>query len=110
LNHGKNKTIRLACDSSSYGVGAVFSHVIEDGKERPIAFASRTLNDGERNYPHVEKEALSLIFGEKKFHKYFYGRRFLLVYGLTGDLSRNTQEVICSYQRSFMTSLLYDAV
>ena len=52
---------------------------MEDGKERPIAFASRTLNDSERNYPHVEKEALSLIFGEKEFHKYFYGRRFLLV-------------------------------
>jgi hypothetical protein len=73
------KPIRLARNSSSYGIGAIISHVMEDGKERPIELASRTLNDSERNYPQVEKEALSLIFGVKKFYKYLYGRRFLLM-------------------------------
>lgn len=67
----------LSCDSSSYGIGCVL-HQNENGKLRPVAFASRTLSAPERNYSMVEKEALACVFGVKKMHQYLYGRSFEL--------------------------------
>ena len=71
--------IRLAGDTSNYRIGAVLSHVLPNGTEHPIAYASRTLKPSERNYAQLEKEALSLVYGIQKFHKYIYGRSFTLV-------------------------------
>ena len=47
-----------------------------DGNERPVGFASRTLNKAKQNYSHLDKEALAIIFGVKKYHQYLFGRQF----------------------------------
>ena len=72
-HYDTKKPIKLACDASSYGVGAVLSHMHDNGEERPIAFGSRKMTTAEKNYSQV-----AIIFGIKKFHKYLWGRTFTL--------------------------------
>ncbi|KAK2566762.1 Transposon Tf2-6 polyprotein [Acropora cervicornis] len=71
--------MELSVDASPYGVGAVIMHVYPNRLRRPIAFASRTLNEHEKRYGQIDKEALAIMFGLKRFHLYLYGRHFTIL-------------------------------
>ena len=54
-------------------------HVYPNGTRRPIAYGSRTLNEHEKRYGQIDKEALAIMFGLKCFHLYLYGRHFTIL-------------------------------
>ena len=72
-----DKTFTLTTDASNYALGAVLSQSV-DGKDLPIAYASRTLNSHEINYSTIEKELLSIVWSTKYFRPYLYGKRFII--------------------------------
>ena len=78
VHYDPDLPIVVSSDASSCGLGSVLSHRLPDGSDKPIAYASRSLSDCEKKYAQLEKEALALIFGMSKFHKYLFGREFLL--------------------------------
>lgn len=71
--------LRLYTDSSSYGLGCVLTQKQGDGSEKPIAFGSRSLNAAELKYSVIDKEALAIIYGIKKFNQYLFGNKFTLI-------------------------------
>ena len=73
-----HKPLVLACDASNYGIGAVLSHIVNVGEERPITYISCTLSPAEKHYSQLEKEALAIVFAVKKFHHYLIGRHFTI--------------------------------
>ena len=71
------KPFVLHTDASTTGLGAVLYQKQEDGKERVIAYASRTLNKLERNYDAHKLEFLALKWAiMDRFHEYLYGATF----------------------------------
>ena len=78
VHYDAKKEVIFGCDASPYGTGAVLSHQLANGVEKPIAFASRSLISTEKKYSQIDKEALALIFGVETFHKYLFGHPFVL--------------------------------
>lgn len=72
-----SKEFILTTDASDFAIGAVLSQGTI-GKDRPIAYASRTLNKTEERYSTIEKELLAIVWAIKEFRHYLYGRKFKL--------------------------------
>ena len=70
-------TYYLDTDASDIGLGAVLSQ-IQDGTERSIAYASRSLNAAERNYCTTRKELLGVVYGLKQYRQFLLGRPFVI--------------------------------
>ena len=67
----------LDTDASNFGISGVLSQ-LQDGTERVIAYASKSLNKAQRNYCTTNKELLAVVTFVKHFRHYLLGRKFLI--------------------------------
>ena len=65
----------LDTDASNFGIGAVLSQV-QNGTERVISYASKTLTHSQRNYCTTYRELLALVEFIPYFKHYLLGQRF----------------------------------
>jgi hypothetical protein len=69
-----NSPFELMTDASDFAVGAVLGQRIGK-KPVVIYYASKTLDDAQRNYTVTEKELLAIVFALEKFRSYLLGSR-----------------------------------
>ncbi|KAJ8868363.1 hypothetical protein PR048_029879 [Dryococelus australis] len=99
-HYDENKPLVLTCDATPYVLGAVMAVKEKNGQEWPLAFASRTLSDTERNYGQFDKKGLALVYGVNKFQKYLFG--------WTSTIFSRQQAIVgvgCHYQTWWKTPL-----
>jgi hypothetical protein len=73
-----DREFTLYTDASDVGLGVVLSQHDDNGIERVVAYASRSLRPRERNYATTEKEALAIHYGTQYFRLYLLGVKFTI--------------------------------
>ena len=71
---------RLYTDAWNIGLGAILAQK-QEGKERIISCASRTLNKSEQNYSATKKECFAVVWGFKNFRNYLIANNFKVCTG-----------------------------
>lgn len=74
-----SKAFTVHTDACDVGLGAALTQTGENGHERAIAFASRTLHKVERPYSTSEKECLGVIWALEHFRPYIEGSSVTVV-------------------------------
>lgn len=73
-----SKDFILTTDASNFALGAILSQG-PIGADKPVCYASRTLNESEINYSTIEKELLAIVWATKYFRPYLFGRKFKII-------------------------------
>ena len=71
-----DKKMRMEVDMLDYAIGEVLSMEGEDGRWKPVAFLSKSLNEMKRNYEIYDKEMLAIIRGLESWRHLLEGAQF----------------------------------
>ena len=67
VHYDPSLPVILESDASQYGIGAVIFHRFPNGDERPIAYASRSLNSSEKTRVRLRRKVLPLFLESPNF-------------------------------------------
>ena len=67
----------VMCDASDLAIGAVLGQR-EERKPYVVYYASKTLNEAQRNYTTIEKELLAVVYALDKFRAYLVGSDIII--------------------------------
>jgi hypothetical protein len=73
VNNDPDLPVMLAYDACYFELGAVLSHRLPNGTERPIAFASRSLSSADRNYCKIiiiRGARIFVVFVGRSIHEF----------------------------------------
>ena len=73
-----NASTKIIADASPTGLGAMLVQTQRSGKEKVIAYASRSLNSPEKNYSQIERECLAIYFACIRFQMYLLGKELTI--------------------------------
>ena len=65
------------CDAIDLAIRVVLGQR-EEGKPYVVYYASKTLNEAQRNYTTTEKELLAVVYALDKFHAYLVGSNIII--------------------------------
>lgn len=82
--------LKLACQVSPCGVATVLGLRFPDGSEGLIAYSSKTLFAEKKNYSKLDKKALAIVFGVKRFQSFFI---YLSLYLISYLVSYHRQQI-----------------
>ena len=68
----------LTTDASLTGIGAILTQR-QQSEDRVIAYASKTLNKGQRNYSATKRELFAIVHFTQHFKNYLQGQKFIIV-------------------------------
>ena len=70
-------TFEVMCDASDLYIGAILGQR-EGGKPYVVYYASKTLNEAQRNYTTTEKGLLAVVYALDKFRAYLVGSDIII--------------------------------
>ena len=69
---------RLYTDACDYAVGGVLTQTDEEGIERPIHYISHQLDNSQKKWATIEKEAYAVVYALQKLRPYLWGAKFTI--------------------------------
>jgi RNase H-like domain found in reverse transcriptase/Reverse transcriptase (RNA-dependent DNA polymerase)/gag-polyprotein putative aspartyl protease len=79
LQPNPEKRFFVECDSSGYAIGGELSQQDDEGRRRPVAFFSKSMQPAERNYDIHDRELLSIIRTFQQWRHYLEGANHTVV-------------------------------